>query len=245
MIAPIDRLAIREKRWSWRQDIRAQIINTDIDGLLTACLLHHLKGWPISGLYDTKRLWLAEGTLVPIPLDEYIWVDIDMCWPGTRSLSQHVVTDRIVDSESVEAFSSTINPSLVTNHSRQEAYTTKYPFGTFQWTWWLALREIGRPDPADRLLTGLAWMADGGFDSINGAWRDNCTRWATELMPGSLLEPLVRLDGGRSARLLVHDACDHLKARSGVDRPDVWRNLQFNLARGSRDGPDLLVERRF
>ena len=58
---------IREQTWAWRHEITHQIINPDIDGLMTACLLHHVKGWPVVGLYDTQRLYLDAAQ--PLPLD--------------------------------------------------------------------------------------------------------------------------------------------------------------------------------
>lgn len=236
------RTQVRDQRWAWRSDIKAQIINTDIDGLLTACLLHHLKGWPIKGLYDTRRLWLATDVDVPLTLTDYIWVDIDMCWPGTLSLSQHVVSNAPSDIHDVAAYATTINPSLLQGRSRQGNYTGKYPFGTFQWAWWLAVQRDGWPRIDDRLRTGLAWMPDGGFDSITGNWTANCVRWATEVMPGSILEPLVRHDQGNSARTLVAEACEYLKRVSGVKEPALWKNLQFNMTRASSTGPVLIAD---
>jgi hypothetical protein len=233
---------VRDLRWSWRGGVKAQIINTDIDGLLTACLLHHLKGWPIAGMYDTRRLWLANGIVVPLKLNEYVWVDIDMCWPGTLSLSQHVVSDAPEDIDHVSAYATTINPSLLRGHSRRGDYTSKYPFGTFQWAWWLAELQVGWPAPEDAVRTGLAWMPDGGFDSIVGNWTDNCLRWATQIMPGSILEPLARHDRGVSSRDLVQSACEYLKAESGVDDPRLWKNLQFNMTRGSSTGPQIIAD---
>ena len=49
-------VVLREQIWGWRHEITHQVVNPDIDGLLTACLLHHVKGWPVIGFYDTQRL---------------------------------------------------------------------------------------------------------------------------------------------------------------------------------------------
>ena len=56
---------LREQTWGWRHEITHQVINPDIDGLMTACLLHHVKGWPVVGLYDTQRLYLDARTRFP------------------------------------------------------------------------------------------------------------------------------------------------------------------------------------
>jgi hypothetical protein len=231
-------IELREGHWSWRHAIKAQVVNPDIDGLLTACLLHHLKGWPVIGFYDTQRLLLEPSTPLPLALDNVIWVDIDMCWPGARSLSQHVVLNDLSDAEAVDAYAETVNPSLLGRHARRVNYTSKYPFGTFQWAWWLigraALPEL--PDPDDAVMTGLAWMPDGGFQSVEGVWRDNCVRWATQRMPGSILAPLASTDPSL-ARSAVVVAERELRRRSGVELG--WRNHQYTLTRGSRTGPVL------
>ncbi|MCF6376416.1 hypothetical protein L2K70_02250 [Nocardioides KLBMP 9356] len=227
---------LREGHWAWRHDIRAQVVNPDIDGLLTACLLHHLKGWPVAGFYDTQRLLMDPAQALPMNLDEVIWVDVDMCWPGARSLSQHVVLDAPSDATAVDAYADTVNPSLLSGHARRHNYTAKYPFGTFQWAWWLIGRRAlpDMPDPGDLVMTGLAWMPDGGFQSVETVWRDNCVGWATQRMPGSILAPLATTDPSR-ARAAVAFAESELRRRSGVDRG--WRNHQFTLTRGSGNGP--------
>lgn len=233
-------IEVRERVWGWRGDVTQQVVNPDIDGLLTACLLHHLKGWPVVGFYDTQRLLLDPSTSLPLNLDATIWVDVDMCWPGARSLSQHVITDRPHDAHVVSAYGETVNPSLLRGHHRTRGYRDKYPFGTFQWAWWLVggSRLPPPPDPDDLILTGLAWMPDGGFQSVEGVWRDNCVRWATEHMTGSILAPLASTEP-HWARAAVEVAAAELRRRSGVDVG--WRNHQFTLTRGSGSGPVLNV----
>jgi hypothetical protein len=230
---------LREVVWSWRSATRYQVVNPDIDGLLTACLLYHVKKWPIVGFYDTERLFLDVRAPVPLELDALVWVDIDMCWPGTRSLSQHVITEQPSDRATVKAYSTTVNPSLLRGHSRTHAYSTKYPFGTFQWAWWLIGGAAGRvPSVDDPVATGLAWMPDGGFQSVRDRWRDNCLNWATTLMPGGILEPIAR-HAPDDALLVVQEAERALQTLSGVT--DGWRNHQFSLTRGSSTGPVLTL----
>lgn len=228
-------VSLREQVWGWRHDVRAQVVNPDIDGLLTACLLHHLKGWPIVGLYDTQRLFVDAEHKLPFDLQTVAWVDVDMCWPGARSFSQHVVLDRPTDRWHVAAYSETVNPSLLRGHARTYRNRNKYPFGTFQWAWWLAGLRIA-PDPLDDLLTGLAWMPDGGFVSVREVWRLNCLQWATAQMPGSILAPLATTDPDRAWRA-VRVAEAELKRLSGVR--EGWTNHQSNLTRGSAQGPVL------
>lgn len=226
--SPLQRSSIRHT-WSWRDDIRQQVVNTDIDGLLTAALLHHLKGWPVAGFYDTETLWLSDHAGVPLDMPSTLWVDVDMCWPGSRSLSQHVVTTAPGLAGKVDAHAETVNPNQAVGcHGGSfSVYRYKYPYGTFQWTAWMA-GQPPAPNPADPLMTGLAWMADGGFKSVNHPlWRENCLAWATRTLPGSLLEPLAR-HGTVGAGGLVEGAARHL-ARERV-LPRSWRNSQYVMS---------------
>lgn len=224
------------RAWSWRADIRQQVVNTDIDGLLTATLLHHLKGWPIVGLYDTETLWVCDAAAVPLDLAATLWVDVDMSWPGARSLSQHVVTAREQDAGAVRAHEETINPNLAVGcHGGSfDVYRYKYPFGTYQWAAWVA-GAPSPPDAQDRLRTGLAWMADGGFMSVNHpSWRGNCLGWALSTLPNSLLAPLAR-QGTGAARACVEVAAARLAG--GIPLPPAWRNLQYVIAQSKGGGP--------
>lgn len=227
--APLDRSEVR-RAWHWRSEVTQQVINTDIDGLMTGALLHHLKGWPVVGFFDTETLWLAEDAAVPLDLERTAWVDIDMCWPGTRSLSQHVITIDSKSAHAVDAHASTVNPNLFVgcHAGATEVYQRKYPFGTFQWAAWIA----GSPAPPhldEALLTGLAWMPDGGFQSVNHpSWRSNCLSWATSTLAESLLSPLAQA-GTQSAGSLVEAAAHRLAAAGRL--PATWRNWQYVMSR--------------
>lgn len=227
--APLDRSEVR-RAWNWRSEVTQQVINTDIDGLITGALLHHLKGWPVVGFFDTETLWLAEDAAVPLDLERTAWVDIDMCWPGTRSLSQHVITIDSKSAHAVDAHASTVNPNLFVgcHAGATEVYQRKYPFGTFQWAAWIA----GSPAPPhldEALLTGLAWMPDGGFQSVNHpSWRSNCLSWATSTLAESLLSPLAQA-GTQSAGSLVEAAAHRLAAAGRL--PATWQNWQYVMSR--------------
>ena len=86
------------------------------------------------------------------------------------------------------------------------------------------------------MLTGLAWMPDGGFQSVEGVWRENCLQWAAKQLSGSILAPLAT-QAPDSARVAVAIAERELRRLSGVEHG--WRNHQFSLTRGSRSGPAL------
>jgi hypothetical protein len=215
--------------WNWRSDITQQVVNTDIDGLLTAALLHHLKGWPVVGFYDTESLWVARGTPVPLAHERTVWVDADMTFPGARCLSQHVSTTDPRDASAVSAFAETVNPNLAVGcHGGDFAvYRDKYPYGTYQWAAWVA-GEPAAPSPSETVLSGLAWVPDGGFGSVmHPAWSRNCLAWATRTLPGSLLEPLAR-SRPEDASAAVAAASRWLQGP--CPDPAAWRNDQYVMS---------------
>ncbi|WP_284328090.1 hypothetical protein [Demequina litorisediminis] len=205
-----------------------QIVDTDIDGLLTAALLHDHFGWPIMGFYDKATLWLDADIEPPLDLTSVVWVDAEMLWPGARVLSQHVPAQRRSDLRAVGTLRASVNPSVIAGHAQVGDYANKYPFGTFQWAWWVLNRDpaSARLDNGRGVGTGLAWMPDGGFQSVNGRFRDNCIRWATQHMPGSLMSPLAHGDVS-DVRASVREAEAWLQQHSGVRRG--WVNHQWRM----------------
>lgn len=235
----MDRGDVR-RGWWWRDQVTQQIVNTDVDGLLTGALLNQTKRWPIVGFYDTESLWLSDEVGLPLDLERTAWVDIDMCWPGSLSLSQHVISVNRERSSSPQAHSQTINPNKAVgcHGGSPDVYRDKYPFGTFQWTAWIA-GAPDPPDPSDAIRTGLAWMPDGGFKSVNHAsWRPNCLSWARYTLPGSLMSPLSERMTTRAATA-VERAAAHVAGSQPL--PPTWRNLQYVMS-VNRDGPQPVVD---
>jgi hypothetical protein len=233
---PLDRTDVRQ-RWNWRRDVQGQIISPDIDGLLSAALLSERYGWPIVGFYDSETLWLSRsyGGLVN-RLHETAWVDLDLCWPGARCLGQHVVSFSVQDHEDVEAYRESVNPSLLGGISATHDYRNKYPFGTFQWLWWLeGLPVLDPASSSDQLVLGILWMPDGGYVSIM-PYRQNCVWWASKRLPGFPLREAVHHP--EDAVTLVRAAKDQLVALSGVS--DGWTGalgLQYAMS-SPRGRPD-------
>lgn len=229
--------AARE-RFAWGGGVRWQIIDPDIDGVLSAALLHSMYGWKVLGYFDKATLWLRRGTQVPLDLTSVAWVDIDMAWPGALSISHHVVLEEASPTSSPPALSQAVNPSLLRGNyylPRRVGYEDKYPFGTFQWLWWfLNVRlELAHLDtPVGR---GLAWMPDGGATSVRGKHADNCIRWACDIMPGSLLEPTARTRPS-AALADVLSAKQYLQEHSGVT--EGWTSSgHWEVTRGVAAGP--------
>lgn len=207
---------------SWDGPRTVMIINPDIDGLLTAALLHDEFGWPVVGYYDTAEIMVARAWATSwdppgiLPRGQVVWADLDMCAPGTRSIGQHVNRWHASDKTQVSAYATSLNPNDITGvHGSDRArYRDKYPFGTFQYLAWL----LHRFEAADREswwsfeAEGLVWMPDGGAWSIApDRFERNCRTWATVNLPGSGLA-VSALEGAMS-----------LQARVGVARTLLQR----------------------
>ncbi|GAA4100093.1 hypothetical protein ACFFOS_19220 [Nocardioides kongjuensis] len=219
-------------RWAWRSEIKHQVVNTDIDGLLTGALLHHEFDWPIIGFSDTAHSWIDSRVPTPLNLRETTWVDLDMCVPGSRSISQHVVSNTAAEAELVTAFAESVNANLLVGRHRLDRYTDKYPYGTFQWVAWLVGNDLGT-STGDAIASGLAWMPDGGAFSLSN-FRSNCLDWAITKMQGSSLAPIASGDAATAVEH-VRQAESYLRRKSGV--LSGWsRTHQWSMPRGSVGG---------
>lgn len=209
---------IRERalqRWSWRGEIQQQVVNTDIDGLLTGALLPHVLGWPIVGFNDTETIWVDETARSPLDLRETAWVDLSMCMMGARCIDNHIVSNTAREALQVYAFRQSVNPNLVVGRHRLERYEDKYPFGTFQWAAWLLDMGTLESTADDPVRAGLAWMPDGGFRSIRGPFRRNCIEWSRDFLAGGVLSPVASTSPDEALGH-VQQAERFLRQQSGV-----------------------------
>lgn len=224
----------------WLKGTAYQIANPDTDGLLTAALVHHMFDLPVVGWYDTETLWVTPA-LGEVSLSRTLWTDLDLCYPGARSIGQHVVAWNHDDTQIVEGYETSLNPNISHGiYGRDLAtYQRKYPFGTFQWLAWM----LGAPTSSDiagnDLLTGLAWAPDGGARSIvSPRWGPNCVDWAVNKMPGGLLGDVARSDPRLAWQYVEHAqrVTDQAVGKSRIG----WDNGQYKLGRGAdMSGIDL------
>lgn len=198
---------VAQERLQWSQGIEGQIIDTDIDGLLTAALCHETWGWPVVGFYDTHTLWLSADIETPLDLSAIAWVDLDMTWPGTLSISNHVIPHAPAQGD-IPTLATSVNPSVLRGITTDGSYYSKYPFGTFQWLWWVLDKPVADARLDTEIGQGLAWMPDGGFESML-KYDENLRAWGSSVLPGSLLSSLLESEESREA--VSHHAEDAVK----------------------------------
>lgn len=111
------------------------IINTDIDGILTALLLQEALGWRVVGLCDSKdTVWIAaDGEADP---SKAVFLDIFVARPSIRCIDQHIVAQDAAHAARLADIPTKLNPNLhrVRYASRDgkdpRSYAWKYPFGS-------------------------------------------------------------------------------------------------------------------
>ena len=225
-LTPLSRRDIFQRHPWLRDKERSTIIFPGLDGMLSATFLHHHLGWRVTGYYENQTLWLS-----PAAREEWsrlVWVDLDACHPGSRSIGHGV----LAPGEGVPtALRQCCNPNLMAGMGA-DRIATRYPFSTIMFLLWLHDVRV-RKSLVARLLV-LA--AESAWVNIRQD-RENCLQWRerlagynwkwlftlvdTELferrMHDQLLAPLERLTG-RPA-----------DGTAGNSRPRVpGLNLQFN-----------------
>lgn len=111
------------------------IINTDIDGILTALILQEVLGWIVVGLCDSKdTVWIAaDGKADPA---KAVFLDIFVARPSIRCIDQHIVAQDAAHAVRLAAIPTKLNPNLhrIRYASRDgkdpRSYAWKYPFGS-------------------------------------------------------------------------------------------------------------------
>jgi len=204
---------------SWSLQNPGQIINPDIDGVLSALILYNEFGWPVIGYYDTKTISISDVFLSEyfkgssLDLDRVVWTDLDMSFPGARSVGQHVVNWDSPQQDDIQALHNSINPNLHAGWHRggNVRYRDKYPFGTAQYLAHILNDDVNRLTSQDQLLEGLMWMPDGGAWSL-GNFATNCIDWATNFMVDGSLS-YSALKDPKSVQRIVKETQLHLASK--------------------------------
>lgn len=165
------------------------IIRPGLDGLLAATFLHHYLGWTIAGYYDCESLWLSPPAREN--WDRLVWVDLDICRPGCRSIGHQVLAK---SSTTPAALSHCCNPNLLAGLGA-DRFESRYPFSTVLFLLWLHNKPLRRRLESRLLVlaAGSAWIQVQQNPAI-------CREW-WERLPGYDWDWLfTRVDGEQFER---------------------------------------------
>ncbi len=161
------------KRHPWVRDReRSMIIFPGLDGMLSATFLHHHLGWRLVGYYDNETLWLSRAAREK--WSRLVWVDLDTCHPGSRSIGHGVLA---LSEKVPAALRQCCNPNLMAGIGA-DRIAPRYPFSTIMFLLWLHDVPV-RKNLVARLLV-LA--AESAWMNIRQD-RENCLQWR-ERLPG-------------------------------------------------------------
>ena len=161
------------KRHPWLRDRqRPTIIFPGLDGMLSAAFLHHHLGWRVTGYFENQTLWLS-----PAAREEWnrlVWVDLDACRPGSRSIGHGVLA---LSEKVPAALKQCCNPNLLAGMGA-DRIATRYPFSTILFLLWLHDVPVRKS-----LVARLLVLAAGSVWINLRQDRENCLQWR-ERFPG-------------------------------------------------------------
>jgi hypothetical protein len=204
------------------------VIDTDIDGQMSGCLLCHTFGTHVVGTYNTETLFVCEGH-TKSDMQKALWVDLDVTFPtedghGVITIGNHIVQeyeDEHIPNRNPLSF----NPNVFFKRSRstcnwgKEHKGSKYPYATIHLL-------LGALFPDERYELGsrqLAWIthADSAFlNAHKEAFYENAKDWANMMFAQTQwMQTLVNGEyhSDTNARTQHIRLCDELKKEGLVD----------------------------
>ena len=104
---------------------RLMVTSLDLDGLISAMLMHSLLGWRLVGFYDAQRLWIEKG--VDFLTGDVVFLDHDIYRRRVPSIGHHILQYSL--DTSIPEHAQSLNPNLLRGVT-QKSFGQKYPFGT-------------------------------------------------------------------------------------------------------------------
>jgi len=165
------------------------VINTDLDGILSALILQELLGWKIVGFCDSKdSIWLIPNEIQNI--ENLIFLDIFVANPQLKCIDQHIVAKDAGHSALLAKNPNKQNPNLQriryasSNAKDRSAYAWKYPFGTVHYII-ACLEALGHKISINKdnsIINGvntfdLILRADDAARSTARNYRENALDW--------------------------------------------------------------------
>jgi len=171
------------------QENKRCIINTDIDGILSAIVLQNTLNWKIAGFCDSKdTVWIKPGEMKN--LENFIFLDIFVANPRLKCIDQHIIAKDASHAAHLATNQNKQNPNLQRvryaspNASDKSAYAWKYPFGTVHYII-ACLEALGHDISVNRddsIINGvntfdLILRADDAARTTARNYRENALDW--------------------------------------------------------------------
>ena len=164
------------------------VINTDLDGILSALIMCHYLNCEVVGFYNSKdKLVLKKGT----KKDNPVYVDIFTQNPNIVNIDQHIVSYDENHHNYLLNLGTKINPNLDNGKYFTSFYYEKYPFGTVHYL--ISLLESKGVDVQLDLnkkygyisMADILFRADDTLNTTLHRYVDNSKNWWNWLLEKS------------------------------------------------------------
>jgi len=180
------------KRFSWAAEPnRLMVTSLDLDGLLSAMLMHSLLAWRLVGFYDAQNLWIEEG--VDFLTGDVVFLDHDIYRRQIPSIGHHIL--QYSRDTSIPDHVQSLNPNLLRGMTKK-TFGQKYPFGTIHFllgclsAWFPGRREVLTDLPREFLPVLL--QVDSSLQSAF-TYQRNALEWLEWLGGSEKESPLYLL----------------------------------------------------
>jgi len=101
------------------------VVNTDLDGLLSALILTNYWGASVGGFCNSKnKIWIRKG----LPMRDCIFVDMFVNMPTVACIDQHIIATDEEHAQTLGWSGRIANPNLDRKRTFKNNYTLKFPF---------------------------------------------------------------------------------------------------------------------
>lgn len=159
-------------KYTWLNERNLDMVtHNDLDGILTAMILHQELGWNLVGVYDLVTLQFNSSYKGNIR--EPIYVDLDVTHKSFKSLGHHILGED-------EGNHLNINRIFGVGHQQ---YNKKYPLSTALFLFWLFDLDFNKLSNIAKLFllhSDSAWINYHGYKNKN-KYTANVTEWFERL----------------------------------------------------------------
>lgn len=177
------------------------IVNTDLDGFLSALLLTHYLNWEVVGFCNSRdTMWVDQSKVKS--LQEVVFVDMFVANPLLKSIDQHIVSVNQTHLDQQKDIFYRLNPNIMRGKTFfGSTYYEKYPFGTFHF---LVSRleglgfNVKKDLPLSKKIIGnlrlidVLLRADDTLNTTCYAYPRNANNWWTWLGDGECTLSFVK-----------------------------------------------------